>query len=155
MSAGFQNRLSPAIHILLVEDNPGDARLTIHSLGAMTIPVTISATRDGEEALAFMRRQGQYSSAQPPDLVLLDLNMPRKNGFDVLTAMRNDPTLNVIPVVVLTSSDSEADILRSYDLHANAYIVKPDGLHQYAPMIRAIEEFWLRRAKLPTRSRVQ
>ena len=141
----------PAIHILLVEDNLGDARLTVYALGASNVPLSVSHVVDGDEALAFLRREGHYRDASTPDLVLLDLNMPRKNGFETLAAIRTDPKLKVLPVLILTSSDADQDVVQSYQLQANAYITKPFDTHQFNPIVKAVEEFWLKTAKLPTR----
>ena len=150
MTAALDSQTLPApIHILVVDDNPGDARLIIRSLEGIKVPITVSTVRDGDEALAFLKQEGAYSGAGATDLVLLDLNMPKKGGFDVLTAMRNDPVLNVIPVIILTSSEAQEDIQRSYKLHANSYVVKPFSLEHYASVASAIEDFWLRRARLP------
>ncbi|HUS08909.1 MAG TPA: response regulator [Pyrinomonadaceae bacterium] len=148
-------RLRPAIHVLLVEDNPADARLTTYSLGASSVPLNVSLVTNGDEALAFLRREGRYRSAAAPDLVLLDLNMPKKNGFETLMEIRKDPKLSSIPVLILTSSDDEADVARSYSLQANAYLVKPFGIEKFSPVVKAVEDFWFKTAKLPPRDVAQ
>ena len=142
---------SRAIEILLVEDNPGDARLTQEALREGKIRNNLHHARDGVEALAFLRRQGEYAKAPIPDLVLLDLNLPRKDGREVLAEMKQDPQLRLIPVVVLTTSEAENDIVRSYELHANCYITKPVGLEQFIAIVREIESFWLAVVTLPSR----
>ncbi len=142
---------SRPIEILLVEDNPGDARLTREALREGKIHNNLHHARDGVEALAFLRRQGEYANAPMPDLVLLDLNLPRKDGREVLAEMKQDPRLRLIPVVVLTTSEAENDIVRSYELHANCYITKPVGLEQFIAIVREIESFWLAVVTLPSR----
>ena len=140
------------IEILLVEDNPGDARLTQEVLRGGKLSNHLSVIADGESALQYLRRRGEYHDRPKPDLVLLDLNLPGKDGREVLGEMKADPALRRIPVVVLTTSDAEADLLKSYDLYANCYIVKPIDLEQFVDVIRGIENFWLSIANLPTRS---
>jgi CheY-like chemotaxis protein len=135
--------------ILLVEDNPGDVRLMIESLKETKATNNLSVARDGEEALAFLRRKGAYASAPKPNLILLDLNLPKKAGHEVLAEIKQDPRLKLIPVVIVTSSDAERDIVGSYDLHANAYVAKPVGLDQFMDVIRSVERFWLSVARLP------
>lgn len=142
--------LERPIEILLVEDNPGDVRLTQEMLKGSKILNRLSAVGDGEEAMAFLLRQGEYAEAPRPDLILLDLNLPRKDGGEVLAQIKTDARLKRIPVVVLTSSDAEQDILRSYDLHANCYVTKPVDLEQFIKVIKIIEEFWLTIVKLPS-----
>jgi CheY-like chemotaxis protein len=137
------------IEILLVEDNPGDVRLTRELLSASRIRNTLHAVSNGVEAMAYLRRTGRYAVAPRPDLVLLDLNLPRKDGREVLAEMKQDQELRRIPVVVLTGSKAEEDVLRTYDLHANCYVTKPIGLDSFASVIQAIEDFWLSTAKLP------
>lgn len=137
------------IHILLVEDNPGDVRLTREALRESKLLNELAVASDGVEALAMLRRQGDYSDATTPDLILLDLNLPRLDGREVLQAVKEDPVLRRIPVVVLTTSEAEQDILRAYDLHANCYIVKPVDLEQFLHVVRSIEDFWLTIVKLP------
>ncbi|WP_426756872.1 response regulator [Myxococcus sp. Y35] len=139
------------IEILLVEDNPGDVRLTIEALKEGKVRNRLSVARDGVEALAFLRRVGAYSNAARPDLILLDLNLPRKDGREVLAEIKVDPSLRRIPVVVLTTSKAEEDILRTYDLHANCYIAKPVDLEQFISVVRSIDDFWLSVVRLPPR----
>ncbi|NVJ06195.1 response regulator [Myxococcus sp. AM001] len=137
------------IEILLVEDNPGDVRLTIEAFKEGKVSNHLSVARDGVEALAFLRRQGAYANAVRPDLILLDLNLPRKDGREVLAEIKVDPALRRIPVVVLTTSKAEEDILRTYDLHANCYIAKPVDLEQFIFVVRSIDDFWLSVVRLP------
>jgi chemotaxis family two-component system response regulator Rcp1 len=137
------------IEILLVEDNPGDARLARESLKDSKIRNSLSHVKDGVEALAFLRRQGDYAAAPRPDLILLDLNLPRKDGREVLAEIKNDPDLKRIPVVILTISKDEEDVLRTYNLHANCYITKPIDLSQFMKVVRSIEDFWLTIVRLP------
>ena len=137
------------IHILLVEDNPGDVRLTREALEEAKVRNTMSVAQDGVEALAFLRREGKYASAPHPDLILLDLNLPKKDGREVLAEIKADTNLRRIPVVILTSSEAEMDILKAYDLHANAYISKPVGLEQFIHVVKSIEDFWLEIVRLP------
>ena len=138
-----------SIEILLVEDNPGDARLTIEAMRDAKVNNRIHVVEDGVEALAFLRREGRYSEAPRPDLVLLDLNLPRKDGREVLAEVKADPALRRIPVVVLTTSRAEEDVLRAYDLHANCYVTKPVDLEQFMKVIRFIDEFWVSVVTLP------
>lgn len=137
------------IDILLVEDNPGDARLTREALAASTLRSTLYDVRDGEQAMAFLRREGAFDWAPTPDLVLLDLNLPRRDGREVLDDIKRDPALKHIPVVVLTSSEAEEDIIRSYQLHANCFITKPSDLEALTHVVRGIEQFWFTLVKLP------
>ena len=137
------------IQILLVEDSPGDVRLTQEALKEAKVLNQVSVATDGMEAMAFLRREGAYAQAPRPDLILLDLNMPRKDGREVLTGLKADDQLRRIPVVVLTTSTAEQDILGTYDLHANAYITKPVDLNQFVSVVKAIEDFWLTIVKLP------
>lgn len=138
-----------AIEILLVEDNPGDVRLTKEALKASKLHNNLNVVYDGAEALAFLRRQGAYSDAPHPDLILLDLNLPRKNGREVLEEIKNDSALKRIPVVILTTSDDEDDILSTYNLHANCYITKPVDITQFMHIVSTIENFWFTIVKLP------
>jgi len=140
------------IEILLVEDNAGDAELTRDAFATGKIDNTLHIVSDGVEAMAFLRRQGKYAGALRPDLVLLDLNLPRKNGREVLAEIKSDEELRRIPVVVLTTSKDEIDVLQSYDLHANSYITKPIDLGDFFRAVRSIEEFWLTIVRLPSRS---
>lgn len=137
------------IEILLVEDNPGDVRLTRETLKETKVLNTLSVVDDGEKALQFLRRQAPYENAPRPDLVLLDLNIPKLDGCEVLQSIKDDPDLRVIPVVVLTTSKAEEDILKSYQLHANCYISKPVELDGFITVVRSIENFWLSLVKLP------
>lgn len=130
------------VKILLVEDNPGDVELTRENLKSSKILHDLYVVADGIEAMAFLRKEGKYKGASRPDLVLLDLNMPRKDGREVLAEMKADPALRRIPVVVLTSSDAEEDVLKSYDLQASAYVTKPVDLAGFAKIVRGIENFW-------------
>ena len=137
------------IEILMVEDNPGDVRLTQEALHEAKVRNNIHVVTDGVEALAFLRRQGRYASVPRPDVILLDLNLPKKDGREVLAEIKADLNLLRIPVVVLTSSEAEEDVLKAYNLHANAYITKPVGLEQFMDVVRQIEGFWLEIVKLP------
>lgn len=141
------------IEILLVEDNPADVRLTREALKDAKVLNRLSVVMDGEEAMAFLRREGRHAEAPRPDLILLDLNLPRKDGREVLAEVKEDESLRSIPVVILTTSKSESDVLRSYDLHANCYISKPVGLEQFLRVIESIEDFWLSVVRLPADKR--
>jgi CheY-like chemotaxis protein len=132
------------LDILMVEDNPADVRLTVEAFRECKVRNTLHVARDGVEALSFLRRQDPFVDAVRPDLIFLDLNLPRKNGREVLAEIKADPQLKRIPVVVLTTSSSESDISRSYDLHANCYVVKPVDLDEYIKVIHHIEGFWLK-----------
>ena len=138
-----------AVEILLVEDNPGDIRLTREALRDSKMHNRLSVVEDGVEAMRFLRREEEYSDAPRPDIVLLDLNLPRKDGREVLADMKTDPLLRRIPVVVLTTSDDERDIIKSYDLHANCYITKPVDLQRFIEIVKTIEGFWFSIVKLP------
>ncbi len=137
------------IEILLVEDNPGDARLAAEALKENKVRNNLYHVKDGVEAMRFLRRQAEYADVPLPDLVLLDLNLPRKDGHEVLKEMKGDAEMRKIPVVVLTTSAAERDLIKSYNLHANAYVVKPMSLDQFVEVVQAIEEFWLSIVKLP------
>lgn len=137
------------MEILLVEDNPGDVRLTREALRTGTVPSNLRTVSDGLEAIAYLRKDGEYSSMPLPDLILLDLNLPRKHGREVLTEIKQDPDLRRIPVVVMTTSSADMDVLESYNLHANCYVIKPPDFAGLVSVIRAIESFWLSVAKLP------
>lgn len=141
------------IEILLVEDNPADVRLTQEALKEGKVRNNLFVARDGVEAIEFLRRQGPHANATKPDLILLDLNLPRKDGREVLAEIKNDDTLRTIPVVVLTTSSAEADILKSYNLHANCYITKPVDLEQFVQVIKSIDDFWLTVVRLPSEKR--
>ena len=137
------------IEILLVEDSPSDMRLTELALAEGKVLNRLNVAKDGVAALAFLRRQGQYCDAPRPDLILLDLNLPKKDGQEVLAEIKQDPDLKRIPVVILTTSKEEEDVLKSYGLHANCYITKPVDLDQFMQMIESIEGFWLSVVTLP------
>ena len=137
------------VQILLVEDSPSDAAMTKAALREARIANDVHVVGDGEKAIDFLRRQGAYAEAPRPDLVLLDLNLPRKDGREVLADIKGDPQLHTIPVVVLTTSAAEADIVRSYSLHANSYVTKPVGIDAFLEAIRGIEDFWLTLVRLP------
>ena len=141
------------IEILLVEDNPGDIRLTKEALKEAKVLNTLTVVQDGVEALTCLRRQGQYADAKRPDLILLDLNLPKKDGREVLAEIKNDEALKFIPVVILTTSQDEQDVLKSYGLHANCYITKPVELEQFISVVKAIEDFWLGIVILPSSER--
>jgi CheY-like chemotaxis protein len=138
------------VEILLVEDNPGDVDLTRETLLDSKLLNHMSVVNNGVEAMAYLRREGKYAAATRPDLILLDLNLPRKDGREVLAEIKVDERLRRIPVVVLTTSSAEKDILQTYDLHANCYITKPVNLDQFSAVVRAIEEFWFTIVKLPS-----
>ena len=142
---------SKEIEILLVEDNAGDVRLTIESLKEAKVSNKLSVARDGVEAMEFLQQKGVYKDAARPDLILLDLNLPRKDGRELLAEIKSDPRLRHVPIVVLTTSRSEEDILQAYDLHANCYITKPVDFRQFMSVVKSIEDFWLTVVKLPTR----
>jgi two-component system, chemotaxis family, response regulator Rcp1 len=137
------------IEILLVEDNPGDVRLTIEALRDSKVRNNLQVAPDGEKAMAYLRKEGQYASVTRPDLVLLDLNLPRKDGRQVLAEIKADPEFKTIPVVVLTTSQAEQDVLKSYELQANCYITKPVDLEQFITVVRSIQDFWLTIVTLP------
>lgn len=138
-----------AVNILLVEDNPGDVRLVVESLKESKRPTNLITVKDGVEAIAYLHREGIYANEVRPDIILLDLNLPRKNGKEVLKEIKKDPGLKRIPVIVLTASSAERDIINSYDLNANCYITKPVSLEQFTEVIKSIENFWLKVVKLP------
>jgi CheY-like chemotaxis protein len=138
-----------AFDILLVEDSPGDVRLTRESLKDAKMHINLHVASDGIEAMAFLRREGQYADAPRPDLILLDLNLPRKDGRQVLVEIKESLALMTIPIVILTTSASEEDVLRSYRLHANCYISKPVDLDGFLKVIKSIDNFWLSIVKLP------
>jgi len=137
------------LNILLVEDNPGDVRLTEEALREARIANRVWVARDGEEALDFLRQRGSHSDSPRPDLMLLDLNLPKKDGREVLEEVKSDPELHRIPVIVLTTSSADRDILLSYDLHANCFIKKPIDYDEFISAIRGIENFWLKIVRLP------
>jgi chemotaxis family two-component system response regulator Rcp1 len=137
------------IHILLVEDNPGDVRLTVEALRGAKVANELHVVGDGEEAIEFLRQQGRHVDAPRPDIVLLDLNLPRLDGRDVLADIKADPDLAKIPIIVLTSSTAERDIQQSYELHANCYISKPVDFTEFIHAVRSLEGFWLKIVRLP------
>lgn len=137
------------IEILLVEDSAGDIRLTREALSEAKVANNLAVARDGIEALAYLRREGSHGDAPRPDIILLDLNMPRMDGRELLEHIKADASLAAIPVVVLTTSKAEEDIVRSYQLHANCYITKPVDLEQFLKVVRSIEDFWLTVVRLP------
>jgi len=137
------------IEILLVEDNPADVRLTVEILKETKVRNNLTVAGDGNEALELLRRTGRYTHAMRPDLILLDLNLPKKDGKQVLAEIKADPVLKRIPVVILTSSKAEEDIVKSYNLHANCYVTKPVDLEQFVKVVKSVEDFWLTIVKLP------
>ena len=141
-------RVKP-IEILMVEDNEGDARLAIEAMKDSKIKNSMHHVRDGDEAMAFLRKEGKYTDAPHPDLVLLDLNLPRKSGQEVLVEMKADAELKRIPVVILTVSSDEEDVFRTYNAHANCFVTKPLDLNQFIKVVKSIEDFWLTIVKLP------
>lgn len=141
--------MGDVIEILLVEDNPGDARLTREALRDGKVRNNLSVVVDGVEAMAFLRREGPYAGAQRPDLILLDLNLPRKSGREVLAEVKSDPELARIPVVVLTTSKADEDVAKAYEYHANCYITKPVDFEEFNTVVRSIEEFWFTIVRLP------
>jgi len=138
-----------SIEILLVEDNPGDVRLTMEALKEGKVLNTLHVATDGVEAISFLHKEGKYVDAMRPDLILLDLNLPKKDGREVLAEIKNEKELKRIPVVILTTSKAEEDITKTYDHHANCYITKPVDLDQFINVIKSIEDFWLSVVKLP------
>ena len=142
--------LSPKpVEILLVEDNPMDVIVTREALKEGKVCNNLSVAQDGEEAIRFLRREGPYANAPRPDVILLDLNLPKKDGREVLSEIKNDPTLRDIPVIILTTSKAEEDVLKSYQLHANCFITKPVDLENFTAVIKSIEGFWFEIVKLP------
>ncbi len=148
MTRGLNGR---PVEILLVEDNEGDVGLVEEVFEEGRINNNLSVAEDGEEAMMFLRKEGQFANATRPDLILLDLNLPGKDGREVLKEVKEDDNLKKIPIVVLTTSKAEEDILKSYDLHANSYITKPVDFNQFINVIKSIESFWLEVVKLPSR----
>jgi CheY-like chemotaxis protein len=141
--------VNKAIEILLVEDNPGDVDLTMEGLKEGKVHNHLSVVSDGDEAMTFLRREGKYADAPRPELILLDLNLPKKNGREVLAEIKGDDRLRCIPVVILTSSQAEEDILKTYNLNANCYITKPVDLDQFIKVVKSIEDFWFTIVTLP------
>jgi CheY-like chemotaxis protein len=139
------------IEVLLVEDDPGDVLMTREAFEDYKVTNQLHVVQDGADAMAFLRREGEYADAPRPDLVLLDLNLPRMDGREVLQAIKSDPTLASIPVVVLTTSEAEEDVLRSYSLHANAYVTKPVDFERFIEVVRQIDDFFVTVVRLPSR----
>jgi CheY-like chemotaxis protein len=137
------------IHVLLVEDSPGDVRLTQEAFREANVTIKLHVALDGVEAMAFLRREGDHADAPRPDLILLDLNLPRMDGREVMALIKRDDNLRSIPTVILTTSEAEADIVKSYDLQANCYLSKPVQLDSFVGLVKSISDFWLTTAKLP------
>ena len=146
----MSNGIGRPVEILLVEDNPGDVRLTEEALKEGKVINNIHLANDGVEAVSFLQQEGKYTNAVRPDLILLDLNLPKKDGREVLMEIKKDEELRRIPVVVLTTSRAEEDIIRTYDYHANCYITKPVDFEQFIKVVKSIEDFWLSVVKLPS-----
>lgn len=138
------------INVLLVEDNEGDILLTRETFAEIESPVNLHVVKDGEEAISFMMKEEQFSDAITPDLILLDLNIPKVNGFDILQKIKKTPNLKLIPIIVLSTSNKDKDILDSYKNYVNCYITKPVDLNEFAEIIQNIEKFWFKTVKLPT-----
>ena len=138
------------VEILLVEDNPGDVRLTLEALKEGKVNNNLHVAQDGVEAMAFLRQEGKYAGVPRPDLILLDLNLPKKDGREVLEEVKGSPDLRSIPVVILSTSKAEEDIIKTYEYHANCYITKPVDYEQFFRVVRSIEDFWLTVVKLPS-----
>src|SRR5580700_4318955 len=138
-----------ALEVLLVEDSPGDVRLTREALKDAKVHINLHVAPDGADAMAFLKREGEHANVPRPDLILLDLNLPKKDGREVLEEIKENPDLKIIPVVILTTSSFEADILRSYQLHANCYITKPVDFAGFLQVVSTIDDFWLSVVKLP------
>ena len=152
MNVPSRNSLAP-IEVLLVEDSVGDVRLTREAFKDAKMHINLHVAVDGDDAMAFLKRERQYADAPRPDLILLDLNLPKKDGREVLKEIKENPTLAIIPVVILTTSASEADISRTYQLHANCYITKPVELEGFLKVVKSIDSFWLSVVKLPREGR--
>lgn len=144
------NPLGRPADFLLVEDNPGDVRLTQEALKSHKVQNNLHVAIDGEEAMAFLHRQGKYANAPRPDIILLDLNLPKKDGREVLAEIKSDPNLKTIPVVIITSSEAEQDVIKSYNLNANCYVTKPVNLDQFIKVVQSVNDFWLTIVKLPS-----
>lgn len=145
----WQNSSGRQVEILMVEDNPGDVRITREAMRSSKVRNNLHVAEDGVEALDFLYRRGRFAGAVRPDLILLDLNLPKKDGHEVLAEIKQDPELRRIPVAILTSSEAEEDILRSYDLHANCFVTKPINFDRFIEVVKSIEEFWVSIVKLP------
>jgi len=148
-----RDKEAPPVEILLVEDNPGDVRLTQEALKEGKVYNNLHWARDGVEALEFLRREGKHAGAPRPDIILLDLNLPKKDGREVLAVVKRDADLKQIPVVVLTTSKAEEDVLKSYELHANCYVTKPVDLEKFIQVVQSIDRFWLTVVTLPPADR--
>ena len=144
-----KHEFAPPVEILMVEDNPGDVRLTKEALKEGKVYNNLHWAKDGVEALEFLRREGKHANAPRPDIILLDLNLPKKDGREVLSVIKSDDQLKHIPVVVLTTSKAEEDVLRSYELHANCYVTKPVDLDKFIVVVQSIDRFWLTVVTLP------
>lgn len=140
------------LEVLLVEDSPGDVRLTLEAFREAGASVNLHVVMDGVEAMTFLRQQGAHAAAPRPDIILLDLNLPRMDGREVLSQIKEDDGLKTIPTVILTASDAEADIVRSYELHANCYLNKPVQLNEFDTLVKSIRDFWLTKSRLPHRA---
>ena len=138
-----------SLQVLLVEDNEGDVRLIKEAFSESKIDKTFSVARDGEEALNYLYARGKYADRTKPDIILLDINLPKKNGFESLESIKNDPVLKKIPVIMLSRSSSEEHVTKSYDLNANCYVTKPVDFDEYTQAVKIIEDFWFQMAKLP------
>ena len=149
----MSNRIGRPVDILLVEDNLGDVRLTQEALKEAKVLNNLWVVTDGVEAMAFLNREAEYVAAARPDVILLDLNLPKKDGREVLEEIKQDPSLRRIPVVILTTSSADQDILKAYDLHANCYITKPVDLEQFIKVVQSIEDFWLTIVQFPNYDR--
>lgn len=149
MDVDYISKVGRPISVLLVEDNPGDVRLTKEALKDGKLAVNLCVAQSGEEAMTFLRREGEYADAPRPDLILLDLNLPKKDGREVLAEVKTDDELKQIPIVILTSSEADTDIAKCYNLHANCYVTKPVDLDQFTTVVKTIEDFWFTIAKLP------
>jgi chemotaxis family two-component system response regulator Rcp1 len=147
------DRAAPPVEILLVEDNPGDVRLTKEALKEGKVYNNLHWAKDGVEALEFLKREGKYANAPRPDIILLDLNLPKKDGREVLAVVKKNADLKQIPVVVLTTSKAEEDVLKSYELHANCYVTKPVDLEKFIQVVQSIDRFWLTVVTLPPADR--
>ncbi|MGC9668958.1 response regulator [Planosporangium sp. 12N6] len=152
MTDALRHPSATPIEVLLVEDDPGDVLMTREAFEEHKVGNNLSVVNDGAEAIAYLRRQGRYADAARPDLILLDLNLPRRDGREVLAEIKNDPDLRQIPVVVLTTSQADEDIVRSYQLHANAYVTKPVDFERFIEVVRQIDDFFVSVVKLPPRA---
>ncbi|MFZ0425743.1 MAG: response regulator [Xanthobacteraceae bacterium] len=144
----FEGEDAMPVQVLLVEDSPGDARLTLEAFRSADESIRLHTTVDGVEAMAFLRQEGKYAHSPRPDLILLDLNLPKMDGREVLAKIKDDDSLKLIPTVILTTSSAEADILKSYELQANCYLSKPVELEAFDELVRSINDFWVRKVKL-------